>query len=133
MRIAFALIALAGATAGFAATPAAAQTANTRILTIYGKDPCPTSSNNEEIVICRRLPEEERFRIPLDIREPTASPDSTAGAVRNARIVDGTAEATGVGSCSTVGPGGGSGCFLQNARRARQEKNDKGQKTGVRF
>lgn len=113
------------------ATPAMAQ-ANTNVLTVYGDDPCPTS-NNEEIVVCRRLPETERFRIPMDIRQGTVSPESTAGAVRNQRIVDKDVAGDGIGSCSTVGPGGASGCFLQNARKNREKRQEDGETPLVDF
>lgn len=116
------------------ATAAPAQTANTRVLTIYGSDPCPTSSNNEEIVVCRRLPETERFRIPLDIRDPSTNPEATAGAIRNERIVSGeNGERSGVGSCSPVGPGGMIGCNTQLQNRARAERKANGERTGIKF
>lgn len=113
------------------ASPAMAQ-ANTRTLTVFGDDPCP-SSNNEEIIVCRRLPEQERFRIPMDLREGTLTPDSTAQAVRNQRIVDRDVAADGIGSCSTVGPGGASGCFLQNARRNREQRQKDGEAPLIDF
>ena len=113
------------------ASPVMAQ-ANTRTLTVFGDDPCP-SSNNEEIIVCRRLPEQERFRIPMDLREGTLTPDSTAQAVRNQRIVDRDVAADGIGSCSTVGPGGASGCFLQNARRNREQRQKDGEAPLIDF
>jgi hypothetical protein len=113
------------------ATPAMAQ-ANNSVLTVYGDDPCPTS-NNEEIVVCRRLPETERFRIPMDIRQGSVGPESTAGAVRNQRIVDKDVAGDGIGSCSNVGAGGGSGCFLQSARKNREKRQEDGEKPLVDF
>lgn len=112
-------------------SPAAAQV-NTRTVTVYGADECP-SSNNEVIVVCRRLPEVERFRIPMDLREGTIGPDSTAGAVRNQRIVDKDVAADGIGSCSTVGAGGASGCFMQNARKNREKRQQDGETPLVDF
>lgn len=113
------------------ASPAMAQ-ANSQVLTVYGEDPCPTS-NNEEIVVCRRLPETERFRIPMDLREGTITPESTSGAVRNARIVDRDVAADGIGSCSTVGAGGASGCFLQSTRRNRETRQADGEAPAIDF
>ncbi|RHW16785.1 hypothetical protein D1610_13740 [Sphingomonas gilva] len=113
------------------ASPALAQ-ANTRTITVFGDDPCPTS-NNEEIVVCKRLPETERFRIPMDLREGTLTPDSTAQAVRNKRIVDQDVADAGIGSCSTVGPGGASGCFLENARRNREARQAEGEEPVIDF
>lgn len=129
------ILALAAATALPAtlafASPAMAQ-ANTRTLTVFGNDPCPTS-NDEEIVVCRRLPEQERFRVPKDLREGTVGPESTAGAVRNQRIVDREVAGDGIGSCSTVGAGGGSGCFLKNARKNREARQESGERPAVEF
>lgn len=113
------------------AGPAAAQS-NTRTVTVFGTDPCPTS-NGEEIVVCARLPEEERFRIPKTLRQGTLTPDSTAQAVRNRRIVDSEVAAEGTGSCSTVGVGGASGCFLQNARRNRETRQGDGEEPLIGF
>jgi hypothetical protein len=113
------------------ASPAMAQ-ANTRTLTVFGDDQCPTS-NNEEIIVCRRLPEQERFRIPMDLREGTLTPDSTAGAVRNQRIVDKDVAADGIGSCSTVGAGGATGCFMQNVRRNREQRQADGEAPAIDF
>lgn len=113
------------------ASPAMAQ-ANTRTLTVFGDDPCP-SSNNEEIVVCRRLPEVERFRIPMDLREGTIGPESTSGAVRNQRIVDKDVASDGIGSCSTVGAGGATGCFLQNARKNREARQAEGETPAIDF
>lgn len=113
------------------ASPALAQ-ANSRVLTVFGDDPCPTS-NDEEIVVCRRLPEVERFRIPKDLREGTIGPESTAGAIRNERIVDRDVAADGIGSCSTVGAGGATGCFLQNSRRNRETRQAQGEAPVVDF
>ena len=72
---ALALLAMA-APAPFAA-PALAQRQE-RVLTIFGKDPCPTS-NGEEIVVCRRLPEGERYRIPQDLRRTEGNGRETWG------------------------------------------------------
>jgi hypothetical protein len=132
MRILTLALAAAAIPASFAfAAPAVAQTGS-RTLTIYGNDECPTS-NNEEIIVCRRLPEQERFRIPMDLREGTIGPESTAGAVRNQRIVDKDVASDGIGSCSTVGPGGASGCFLQNARKNREKRQEDGETPLVDF
>lgn len=113
------------------AAPAMAQTGG-RTLIIYGDDACPTS-NNEEIIVCRRLPEVERFRIPMDLREGTIGPDNTAGAVRNQRIVDKDVAADGIGSCSNVGPGGATGCFAQSVKRNREERQQKGEAPALDF
>ena len=99
------------------ATPAAAQAVQNGRLILYGDDKCPTNADGEEIVVCVRRPEEERFRIPQELREPELSAENESWSERfraNQNAAD-----TGIGSCSTVGIGGASGCFLESARRAR--------------
>ena len=53
--------------AGFAAVPATAQdkTDDDHIseIIVYGTDPCPRSTD-DEVVVCARKPESERYRIP---------------------------------------------------------------------
>jgi hypothetical protein len=95
--------------------PAEAPAQRIRQLVIYGNDPCPTNSSGEEIVVCARRPESERYRIPPNVREDgDASPQRESWASR-ARAVDAV---TGPGSdavesCSTVGQGGQTGCLKQ--------------------
>ncbi|MFN3593030.1 MAG: hypothetical protein ACK4TG_12710, partial [Thermaurantiacus sp.] len=45
------------------AVPALAQegTYRTRTVLVYGDDPCPKSENPDEIIVCARRPEEERY------------------------------------------------------------------------
>ena len=102
-------------------SPAVAQNAaQNGVLVIYGNDRCPTNSNGEEIVVCVRRGEEERFRIPKELRTTEASPDQQSWAVRQKSALE--AGATGVGTCNTIGASGQSGCFFQNADRWRAER-----------
>lgn len=95
--------------------PAAAQSGQyrSRTVVVFGDDPCPTSTNPDEIVVCARRPEEERYRIPKEIREADRAAEiarqDQVGANR-AAIVSGRTAATGIGSCSAAGAGGGTGC-----------------------
>ena len=114
--------------AGLAAAPLlgpAAQAQNAAqngVLVIYGSDKCPTNDNGEEIVICQRLDEAERFRIPQTLRQQLGRPQANQSwAVRSQDALE--AGRTGTGSCSTVGPGGQTGCFVREATRARAESN----------
>ncbi len=97
------------------AGPALAQAGNyrSRTVLVYGDDPCPKSDNPDEIVVCARRPEEERFRIPKTLREQdkasTIARADDVGAQR-AALASGRPAATGIGSCSAVGPGGIIGC-----------------------
>jgi len=98
-----------------AAAPSFAQDGNyrSRTVLVYGDDPCPKSENPDEIVVCARRPEEERFRIPKNLREEeraaTISRADDVGTQR-AALASGRPAATGIGSCSAVGPGGMIGC-----------------------
>ncbi|TGX54852.1 hypothetical protein E5A73_05230 [Sphingomonas gei] len=96
--------------------------AQSGVLVIYGSDKCPTNDNGEEVVICQRLDEAERFRIPQTLRNQTGRPQANQSwAVRSQDALE--AGRTGTGSCSTVGPGGQTGCFVRQATRARAESN----------
>ena len=101
------------------AAPALAQSSQPGVLLIYGKDKCPTNNDGEEIVVCRRLEESERFRIPRDLREAEVKPQNESWAVRQKDALN--TGGTGIGSCSTVGAGGGTGCFGQAAAQSRAE------------
>jgi hypothetical protein len=101
------------------AAPAFAQNSG-GVLVIYGNDKCPTNDNGEEIVVCQRLDESERFRIPRDLREVEITPNKESWAVRQQSAL--TVGATGTNSCSTVGANGASGCFVQAARAAKAER-----------
>ncbi len=97
------------------AVPAQAQDGNyrSRTVLVFGEDPCPKSDNPDEIIVCARRPEEERFRIPKDLREADkAGTISRADnvAAQRAELASGRPSATGIGSCSSVGPGGIIGC-----------------------
>jgi hypothetical protein len=87
--------------------------AQQRMLTIFGDDQCPADT------ICVVAPESERYRIPAPFRERLKSPDSQSWAVRQqATLAEGK---TGADSCSTVGPGGWTGCYMEQMRKAREE------------
>ena len=83
------------------AAPAFAQNG---VLIIYGKDKCPTNVDGDEIIVCKRLDEVERYRIPKDLRELKVTPQNESWAVRSQTALE--VGATGAGSCSAVGPGG---------------------------
>jgi hypothetical protein len=103
--------------------PAVAQAQNAPqngVLVIYGNDKCPTNDNGEEIVVCQRLDERERFRIPSNLRQSSGPPQQTESwGVRSQDAM--TSGNFGTGSCSTVGVGGTTGCFVREATAARAE------------
>jgi hypothetical protein len=87
-------------------------------ITVYGNDRCPQSSS-ERIVVCARRPESERYRIPQRLRDdPDQSESSWA---EDAEALE-TIGRTGPQSCSTVGPGGFTGCWEEMVRQARRER-----------
>lgn len=97
------------------AAPALAQDGSyrSRTVQVFGDDPCPKASNPDEIIVCARRPEEERYRIPKTLREEDRAAaiarQDQVGANR-AALASGRDSATGIGSCSTVGAGGITGC-----------------------
>jgi hypothetical protein len=117
----FAIAAAALGYIGLAAfTPAAAQNAaQGGVLVIYGNQKCPTNPDGDEVVVCVRRKASEQFRIPKELRELEITPENESWAVR-ATANEG-AGAAGIGTCSTVGPGGASGCFVQQANQTRRE------------
>jgi hypothetical protein len=94
------------------------------VLVLFGNERCPTDKNGNEIVVCERRSASEQFRIPKDLREFKVTPQNESWAVKAQAVSDPTASG-GIGSCSTVGPGGSTGCFLQQAQAARRDKQDK--------
>jgi len=126
MKTLFSAAALAGIAAGLAALPAPASAqAQPRVneIIVYGTDPCPRSTD-DEVVVCARKPESERYRIPEALRQGGSIQSRTAWAER-ARVFE-TVSDTGINSCSPVGPAGYTGCtveLINEAFRARRAQN----------
>lgn len=114
---AFALAApaLAG-TAPAAPTSPGGERVNTVI--VYGEDACP-ESQGDEITVCARKPESERYRIPAPLRE---TPSATTRAWTDRVLAYETVGRTGTQSCSPVGPGGSLGCTQRLIDAAYAEK-----------
>ena len=102
------------------AAAAAQQPADPKIsqVIVYGDDACPASTD-DTIVVCARKPEGERYRIPENLRDE-GSPRSESWANRAVELQ--YVGRSGIGSCSTAGPGGMIGCFEQLVRQARAER-----------
>ena len=131
MKLLFAHAAAAVAVLGLTPLPAGAQqrtarAENIRQVVVYGRDRCPRGSG-DEIVICARRPESERYRIPRALRDRTPDRGGTSWAAR-ARSLEYVGR-TGIQSCSTVGPGGFTGCWNEMMRQAREDRraNPEGQ------
>jgi hypothetical protein len=88
-------------------------------LVVYGNDPCPSTGPDNEVVVCARRPEEERYRIPRRIRE--RQPTETSWASR----VEGLEEESRPmrpNSCSPVGSNGFTGCTAAAIRQWYAER-----------
>lgn len=84
-----------------------------RTVTVFGDDPCPTAESPDEIVVCARRPEEERFR--LKTLTPPAGVTVEQGRIEQGGVArtlgtDDVRLAGGSGTCTTVGPNGLAGC-----------------------
>ena len=102
---------------------AAAGSSRTINITVYGNDPCPSGSD-DEIVVCGRRPENERYRIPKELRRRAEDqPSEIPWAARVAGLED-QARAERPDSCSPVGSYGQTGSFAKMIRdwaSARQQ------------
>ena len=98
--------------------PAAEEEVRVNQLIVYGDDPCPPSTE-EEIIVCARLPDEDRYRIPSDLRGDSdpANRSWTSRAIELSYV-----GRSGIGSCSPAGPGGMIGCHNQLVQQARAER-----------
>lgn len=92
-------------------------------LVVYGDDPCPRS-RDDEIIVCARQPESDRYRIPKELREKRKKGEiPTQSWVERARTLDMVSRMGLPNSCSPHGSGGQTGCmrqFLETARRERE-------------
>ena len=114
----------AAAAAAMLGVPASAQVAaepKVNQLIVYGDDVCPPSTD-DEIIVCARKPEGDRYRIPENLRNDPNDPRSESWA--NRAIELSYVGRTGTESCSTVGAGGFTGCFNQILGQARAERRD---------
>ena len=102
--------------------PALAQRVNEII--VYGTDPCPRSTD-DEVVVCARKPEGERYRIPERFRSSGSRQEREAWA--NKAIAFETYGRTGINSCSPVGPAGFTGCTQQLISQAFKERREEAQ------
>ena len=88
-------------------------------LIVYGNDPCPESTD-EQINVCARLDDKERFRIPSNLRDNRNDPVNQAWGARAVELQ--YVGRSGIGSCSPTGPGGMIGCYNQLVNQARAER-----------
>jgi hypothetical protein len=114
-----AAVAIAGGVAALP-SPAIAQAApNVAEIIVYGSDPCPRSTD-DQVVVCARRPEAERYRIPPKMRPSGTPQQMQSWAVRSRNLE--TVGATGINSCSPVGPAGYTGCLTKVIQEAKGER-----------
>jgi|SRR5579872_6047030 len=117
------MIIVAGTSAfagGVAAVPTAALAqAGQTTITIYGNDPCPREN------ICIRAPESQRYRLPQSQNPQGTRQQRQSWAQKSKQIM--TVGNTGAGTCSPVGPGGYTGCMVQEINQARQDTKEQQQ------
>lgn len=115
-----ATLALALGAALLPAPAAAQESAGDKVntLIIYGDDKCPESAA-DQITVCARLAEDERYRIPQNLRQ-SSSPQNEAWA--NKVLSYETVGNFGPLSCSAIGLGGELGCTAQMIEQAYAEK-----------
>ena len=91
------------------------------VLVLYGNQRCPTDPQGNEVVVCVRRSAEEQFRVPKELRELEITPENRAWATKAGDTLEVGAGVNTVGSCSTVGIGGQTGCLAPRLREARRE------------
>lgn len=98
--------------------PTAYETYRSRTVTVYGNDACPKPLDPEEIVVCARRPEEERYRFK-QLESDFGERLEQGGSDRVLGAMD-AGNAGGPGSCSTVGPNGSAGCSMKFIAREKK-------------
>lgn len=90
--------------------------------TVYGDDECSQPTSDDEIIVCVKLNEAERFRIPEILRGDPNSPANQAWATKIESIQ--RISKFGTDSCSPSGLGGFTGCtqeLIDTAMAARRQ------------
>jgi hypothetical protein len=108
--------------ASFAATPAKPAPEKVSTLVVYGNDPCPKGDGNE-VVVCARQPESERYRIPHRLREKPYNAARDGSWAGTAAVVDAAGRQNMPGACNANGAWGQTGCwdrFMAEARADRE-------------
>jgi hypothetical protein len=117
----------AAAMAFASAMPARAQDdatptpSRTIVLTVYGADGSPVARSSDEIVVCSRRPESERYRIPRRFRNRGDRPLEIGWGARAMDLEEAQRD-TRPNSCSVNGSWGQSGCTQQLIRQWYAER-----------
>jgi hypothetical protein len=92
-------------------------------LMVYGNDTCPEAESPDEIVVCGRLPETERYRIPKELRTKEEDPGAPGTSwTTQMEMLNQDMRYTRPDSCSAVGSGGQTGCYQQRLDQWRAER-----------
>lgn len=89
-------------------------------LIVYGDDACP-KGDGDDIVVCSRKPESERYRIPKPLREKPAVSGGPGWGAQVANIED-VSRQTLPGSCNPIGSYGATGCTAAMLKQWFAEK-----------
>lgn len=122
-RLPLTMLLLAGAAI---AQPAAAQEASTvnadkiNQVIVYGEDKCEQSSP-DEIVVCNRMPEQDRYRVPQIFRGGDPLDPRNQAWLNRVTAMERVGR-FGTDSCSPVGLGGFTGCTQQLVAGAKAER-----------
>ena len=106
------------------AAPAAAPAEKVNMVIIYGEDKFPVSKP-DEITVCARKDEAERYRIPAPFRDNPKGPQNEAWTKRV--VAYERVSASGSQSCSPQGAGGWTGCagqFIKDAYAEKKQSSD---------
>ena len=90
-------------------------------LVTYGDEDCPPAQG-DEIVVCARLPESERYRIPAPLREKKVDAVGGMSWASHVESYDKVARLSRPDSCSSVGSYGYSGCAAKALRDWFEER-----------
>jgi len=90
-------------------------------LVVYGQDPCPRSKD-DEIIVCARQPESDRYRIPKGLRKHKKTDEPAVSWTERTRTLDMVSQRGLPNSCSPNGSNGQTGCMRQFLEAARAER-----------
>lgn len=99
--------------------------------TVFGADACP-APKGDEIIVCARLPESERYRIPKQLRKKKREESGpSASWASRVRTLEEAQRFMRPGSCTAIGSFGQSGCteamlrqWFEDRQAAKAEKGE---------
>jgi len=86
---------------------------------VFGSDPCPRSSE-DEVIVCARQPESERYRIPKQFRGRQYNAARDGSWAGTAKVLEYVSRQGLPDSCSPTGSYGQSGCFRKFLEQNRR-------------